>query len=117
MNENSIQVLEIRKTGCTWVFDDASKGVVNEPFVSGVPTIINHILDNKKIVESTVQAFFSQSKFPGADACLTFVKREKKGAWYKFQSMKGWFCPCFWKYFDVGSPPQHLYIQLTSVAS
>jgi hypothetical protein len=112
MSKNSIQVLELRRMGNTWVFDDLTRGVVNEPFVAGVPTIIDHLLKKKGITERTIHAFFSDGEFPDADICLTFIKEELHGAWYKFQNMKGWFCPCFWKYFDKENPPMRVYIKL-----
>lgn len=112
MNKNSIQVLELRRMGNTWVFDDLPKGVVNEPFVAGVPTIIDRLLARKGITERTVHVYFSDGPFPDADACLSFLREDLNGAWYTYQGMRGWFCPCFWKYFDKENPPKRVYIKL-----
>lgn len=112
---NVIQILELRRVASTWVFDDRSKGIKNEPFVAGVPTVIDQILLRKQITDSSVMALFSGEDFPGTDVALEFEKLDKNGAWYQLNGMRGWFCPCFWNYFDKKDPPKKLYISLERV--
>ena len=43
---NSIFVIAPYWYEGTWVFDDERVGLVKEPFVSGVPDMINHLVRN-----------------------------------------------------------------------
>jgi hypothetical protein len=43
MMANILMVIELYWYQGTWVFDDESKGLDKEPFVQGVPEIINYV--------------------------------------------------------------------------
>jgi hypothetical protein len=45
MNQNSIMVVKPYKWEGMWVFDDETTGLVREPFVAGVPEILESLLE------------------------------------------------------------------------
>ena len=49
VNTNSIMVLHPTKVNGVWAFDDPTTGLVREPFVSGIPEIIETTLQNNGI--------------------------------------------------------------------
>ena len=49
MNQNSIMVLKPYKREGMWVFDDEKTGLVREPFVAGVPEILESLLEQQGI--------------------------------------------------------------------
>ncbi len=49
MNQNSIMVVVPYKWGGMWVFDDEKTGLVREPFVAGVPEILEALLEQQGI--------------------------------------------------------------------
>ena len=104
---NSIMVLNPRKTDYgVWVFDDPSNNLVQEPFVNGVPQIIETVLQNNEIsVREAANGFnmyFSASSFPGSQATLTWLREESGGNWYRCEEpgQQGWLCPALFKYFE-----------------
>jgi hypothetical protein len=100
----------------TWVFDDLAKGLVQEPFVMGIPEMIDYITADFPNAPDGFKLMFSDQEFPVEDgtpnARLTFFEDEMGGAWYvgklEGQHMEGWLCPALLKYFDKA--PMHLYI-------
>ena len=48
-----------------WVFDDPNVGLVREPFVSGVPEMIEHVVRDIPDAESGFRLTFSTQPFPG----------------------------------------------------
>jgi hypothetical protein len=109
---NSLFVIKPYKWNGTWVFDDAAVGLIKEPFVSGVPAIIEEATKNISNAEKGFVAIFSSKPFPGFDVELDFVKEEYSGNWYKWTktNQEGWLCPALFKYFETA--PQHLYIKV-----
>jgi hypothetical protein len=111
---NSIMFLDIRKTGSTWIFDDASRGVVAEPFVQGIPAMIDQvILDTLGGPRNNVRIFFSAQQFPGSSARWDWLLEECGGNWYADVTAKkvGWLCPCLGKYFAVAPAAIHLRVE------
>jgi len=97
MIDNSIMIIQPYYKG-TWVFDDEASGLFMEPFVSGVPEMIDDLV--KKIPDASYgfRLLFSDSKFPGSSE-LKWVKAEHDGNWYEYKGMIGWLCPAMFKYF------------------
>lgn len=100
-----------------WVFDDASRGLLAEPFVCGVPEMIEDVLGVINRGENTFpkQAFrlqFSASPFPGFHRKLDRLREEHGGNWYvdTMSGKEGWLCPAFFKYFDTA--PDSIYIRV-----
>jgi len=98
---NAIMVIYPYRYHETWVFDDAQAGLVREPFVSGVPGMINSLVKNISDADKGFKLLFSGTPFPGYEAELLWLKEEYGGNWYRWQStnMEGWLCPALFKYF------------------
>jgi hypothetical protein len=115
---NSILVLNPYKYAGTWVFDDSSTGLVREAFVSGVPEILEKMLELQKIpLEVAEKGFlltFSSKPFPGFLIEAKHESTEFEGNWYVTnEGLRGWLCPALFKYFSVA--PQKLYARVDFV--
>jgi hypothetical protein len=105
----------------TWVFDDGNKGLVQEPFVAGIPEMLDFITADFPNAHDGFRLVFSDQEFPVRDgarsARLTFFEAETGGAWYVGKidgiHMEGWLCPALLKYFD--KPPMHLFIAASPI--
>jgi hypothetical protein len=110
---NQIQVIAPYwlETAGTWVFDDADKDLVREPFVSGVPAMIDDLVAEIPNARQGFRMLFSASPFPGYQRRLDWVREEMGGNWYQTDSpaMQGWLCPALFKYFDEA--PAELYVK------
>lgn len=94
----------------TWNFDDASKGLVCEPFVCGVDKIITFLAKAKGVSAihgDQVILTFSVHPFPGHQGVFKRGEPEAGGCWYSFGLTKGWLCPALFCYFD--EPPENIY--------
>ena len=93
----------------TWVFDDPSVGLVKEPFVSGIPEMIDLLTADIPDARRGFRLLFSSQPFPGYQARFTHAREEYGGNWYKLEEppMEGWLCPALFKYFDKA--PNTLY--------
>ncbi len=95
----------------TWVFDDESVGLNREPFVAGVPEMIDDLVKDIPNARSGFRILFSSVPFPGYQLELTRTKEEYGGYWYrvKDQSAEGWLCPALFKYFETA--PETIYVK------
>ena len=95
----------------TWVFDDPEVGLVREPFVSGVPEMINELVEDIPDARDGFRMTFSGGRFPDFQRELTWVREEDGGHWYRSEEppMEGWLCPALFKYFDEA--PAKLYVR------
>ena len=95
----------------TWVFDDASKGLDKEPFVQGIPEMMDVLVKDIPNGRAGFVLLFSSQPFAGYQVELTLVREEYGGHWYKPKGydVEGWLCPALFKYFDA--PPESLYIK------
>jgi len=95
----------------TWVFDDESVGLDKEPFVQGIPEMINYLVKDIPNARSGFMLLFSSQPFVGYQVELTRVREEYGGYWYKAkdEGAEGWLCPALLKYFE--SAPESLYIK------
>lgn len=95
----------------TWVFDDERTGLVQEPFVCGVPEMIDDLVRDIPDARSGFRLLFSAAPFPGYQRKLTWLREEAGGNWYKADDppMEGWLCPALFRYFDQ-APPE-LYVK------
>ena len=103
-----MQILAYRLHG-GWSFDDASVGLVAEPFVSGIPEMIDILADRVGAGEKIVLTF-AITPFPGAMLRLDWIREEFGGNWYRWdvEEMDGWLCPALLQYFEKA--PQAIYI-------
>lgn len=95
----------------TWVFDDAAKGLQQEPFVSGVPEMIDDLVSEIPAARGGFRLLFSPEPFPGCQRKLTRVREEMGGNWYRADQppTEGWLCPALFRYFDQA--PEEIYVK------
>ena len=116
MHQNSINVLKPYKWESMWVFDDDRTSLVREPFVAGVPEILETLLHEQGIpleeAEKGFRLIFSASPFPGHQLAATRAEEEGGGRWYEESTSKarGWLCPALFKYFTTA--PENLYVRV-----
>jgi hypothetical protein len=90
-----------------WVFDDPDVDLKHEPFVRGMPEIIDRLLDDPNVERFNL--IFSDASFPGA-VRADWVREDSGGNWYRVEGREGWLCPALFHYFDEA--PRELYAQL-----
>ena len=69
----------------TWVFDDSSTGLVREPFVAGIPEMINLLVSEIPAARKGFRLTFSASPFPGYQKRFDWVREEMGGNYYRMQ--------------------------------
>ena len=101
----------------TWVFDDESVGLVKEPFVQGVPAMIDALVQGIPNARSGFRLLFSSMPFSGHQEEFTRVKKEYDGYWYrvKGKGVEGWLCPALFKYFEHA--PLAIFVKAESISS
>ena len=117
MQGNSLMVLRPYLANGMWVFDDEATGLVREPFVHGIPEIIEDALENAEIpIEEAAKGFqlvFSKNHFPGAQVILhrnhgDRFNETNEGNWYTTtDGREGWLCPALFHYFQEA--PDRIY--------
>jgi hypothetical protein len=106
---NSIRVIAPYKYEGMWVFDDAAVGLVREPFVAGIDTMIDRLVASIPDAEQGFRLVFSATPFPGHTVKLEWKREETGGNWYYCPQfgIEGWLCPALFKYFEKA--PLQLY--------
>jgi len=99
----------------TWVFDDERMELIQEPFVSGVPEMIDILVAGIDNVDEGFKLLFSANPFHGYQAELTWLRSEYNGHWYYWNknNLEGWLCPALLKYFS--EPPNKIYCKAESL--
>lgn len=94
-----------------WVFDDPATDLKQEPFVEGVPEMIDHLVTEIPNAKAGFRLLFSLSAFPAYQQKLNRVRQEYNGWWYATDDppMEGWLCPALFRYFDEA--PQEIYVK------
>lgn len=108
---NSVHVIWPYNVQGIWAFDDETKGLIREPFVGAINSMIDVLVTNIPDAKVGFRLLFSAGFIPNYDAKLVWTKEEGRGNWYyceKFNT-EGWLCPSLLKYF--GTPPQELYVK------
>ena len=92
-----------------WVFDDPTTGLVREPFVSGIDTMLDRLTADIPNAQNGFRLIFSEKPFPGYQVKLEWRRSEYEGNWYYSPDydMEGWLCPALFKYFPKA--PRELY--------
>jgi hypothetical protein len=97
----------------TWVFDDPDVDLVKEPFVFGVPEMIDDLVKNIPNAKQGFKLIFSKSPFPSYQRKLTWIRGEYEGNWYTISGEEeGWLCPALFKYFNKA--PKVIYVKAES---
>ena len=108
---NSLMVISPYYDNGTWVFDDPRVGLVREPFVAGVPEMIDVLVADVPNAKDGFRLLFSAKPFPDYHKKLTWVRGDMEGNYYKIDDppMEGWICPAMFKYYE--KPPRELYVK------
>ena len=108
-SQNSIMVIKPYHEHGTWVFDDPATGLVREPFVAGVPEMIDDLVKGIPGAERGFRLLFSAGPFPGYQREFARARQEYGGTWYRCENpdREGWLCPALLKYFPEA--PARLY--------
>jgi hypothetical protein len=103
---NSILVIFPYKNSGTWVFDDQARGLTKEPFVAGIPQMIDNLVTNIPNATNGFRLLFSAEPFPNFQTKLIWRRSEAKGNWYYSEQFKaeGWLCASLFKYFKTAPP-------------
>lgn len=99
----------------TWVFDDPEKNLEKEPFVCGIPEMINIMTKNIANAKYGFKMLFSFAPFPGYQAELVYSREEYGGNWYYWEkyNLEGWLCPAMFKYFE--NTPNKIYCKAEKI--
>jgi hypothetical protein len=108
---NAMMSIKIYRHCETWAFTDPSRGLQDEPFVCGIPEIIDFFIEKfSDPAKETHRIIFSAKNFPLSHGRLEKNEMEYGGAWYSCENgSKGWLCPATLKFFD--EHPEELYVR------
>ena len=111
---NAINVIAPYKYLGMWVFDDPRVGLVQEPFVSGVDTMIDRVVAAIPDADNGFVLIFSSVAFPGHQLRLDWRRSDASGNWYHASDvdLEGWLCPALLRYFSEA--PKMIYVQVKS---
>ncbi len=109
---NAIRVIFPYRYQGTWVFDDERVELVQEPFIEGMPEMIDILVQDIPDAAQGFKLLFSANPFPGYQAELVWQSEEYGGNWYQWDTyhLTGWLCPALFKYFS--ETPQHIYCKV-----
>jgi hypothetical protein len=110
-SSNAIMVIAPYRYNGTWVFDDPSAGLKREPFVAGVPEMIDVLVKDVYKSQEGFRLLFSANPFPGYQKKLTWLRGDQGGNYYKMDDppMEGWICPAMFRYYKTAPP--NLYVK------
>jgi len=88
---NAMLCIEIYKFNGTWCFTDKDRELLHEPFVLGIPEIINKALEDQNIYEDNknYRILFAAREFPACHGVLMRQNEEMGGAWYSCNAQTG----------------------------
>ena len=119
MLTNSLMVINPYYDKGSWVFDDEAAGLVKEPFVAGIPEMIDKLIEMNEIenAENGFKLIFSAGSFPGMNVSLTKLHEEHEGNWYSWddENMEGWLCPALLKYFEKA--PDYIFARVENLTN
>jgi hypothetical protein len=114
---NAIQAIFPSQDHGVWMFDDHRRGLLREPFVCGIPDMIDILVADIQDPDKGFALYFSDRQFPGFQLRVDLVEPEGDGNWYKLTvrgtEMKGWLCPALFKYFETA--PATLYAKAEAI--
>lgn len=107
---NSLMVIEPYRYADTWVFDDKRVGLEQEPFISGIPEMIDGMVKDIPNADKGFRLVFSTQPFPGHELELVWKRQEKGGNWYYCPPLdkEGWLCPALFRYYQKA--PERIYV-------
>ena len=107
-SSNAIMVIAPYWYNGTWVFDDTSAGLKREPFVAGVPEMMDMLVKDIPDAREGFRLLFSANPLPGYQKRLTWLRGDMGGNFYRLEEppMEGWICPAMFRYYK--SAPRNL---------
>ena len=111
---NSIMVLRPYRYAGTWVFDDPTVGLTREPFVAGIPEMIDEMVKDIPDADKGFRLLFSAKPFPGYMHKLLWRRGDRSGNWYYCEAYdkEGWLCPSLFNYYREA--PKEIYVKAES---
>lgn len=108
---NSLMVIAPYRHAGTWVFDDPAAGLRQEPFVAGIPEMIDDLVREIPDAESGFRLLFSSQPLPGYTHKLVWRRGDATENWYFSEELRneGWLCPALFKYFRQA--PKEIYVK------
>lgn len=109
---NALVVLQPYRHAGTWVFDDPKAGLRQEPFVAGVPEMIDALVRDIPDAANGFRLLVSASPFPGAQRHLDWIRGDLGGNYYRLSepAMEGWLCPALFRYYP--EPPKQIHLRV-----
>lgn len=114
---NSIFAIAPYEWNGLWVFDDAERGLLKEPFVAGADTMIETSAMLFLGRKTDFVILFGSVPFPGNQIVLQWDRHESGGDVYKsctpgmMEGEECWLCPAMRLYF-VDEAPKFIYAQV-----
>jgi hypothetical protein len=94
---NALCVIQPYWHAGTWVFDDEAVGLAREPFVAGLPEMIDCLVRGLPDARVGFRLIFAPTPFPGFQAKFDRQRAEAGGTWYRMcapgPEMERWLCP------------------------
>ena len=108
---NAIMVIVPYRYAGTWVFDDSRAGLVREPFVAGVPEMIDAMIAGIPDATNGFRLTFSARPFPGYQKKLVWLRGDGGGNYYRLDGTEkqAWLCPAMFHYYQTA--PKELYVK------
>jgi hypothetical protein len=108
---NALMVIAPYRYQGTWVFDHEAVGLKREPFVAGVPEMIDALVKDIPDARDGFRLLFSANPFPGYQKKLTWLRSDSLGNDYRLDDppREGWICPAMFRYNKA--PPKALYVK------
>lgn len=108
---NALIVIAPYRHAGTWVFDDPAAHLVREPFVAGVPEMIDVLVRDIPGATNGFRMIFSAKPFPGYQKKLAWLRGDMGGNYYKMDQppLEGWICPALFRYYQTA--PKELYVK------
>ena len=102
---NSIHIISLYKHENVWVLDDPGADLKREPFIEGIPEIIDSLVWDISNAEHGFTLYFSDQPMPNYELSLTWKREQYYGNWYEADGfdLEGWLCPALFEYYK-GAP-------------
>lgn len=119
--QNSLLALAPYRYNGAWVFDDDRAGLVREPFVAGVPEMIDALVSDIPEAAGGFRLTVSAKPFPGYESKLEWLRGDAEGNFYRLAEPPAtmpeqndvpeecWICPALFKYYEEA--PKELYVK------
>jgi hypothetical protein len=110
-SDNTLWVIHPYRDSGTWVFDDPRVGLRREPFVAGIPEMMDRLVRDIPNAYKGFRLLFSATPFPDYTTKLVWRREEAGGNWYfsADYDAEGWLCPALFKYFKAA--PKEIYVR------